>query len=250
MLRWIGNSGVGNGPEGEMLSAVDGVGVGAVAARRRPGHLVRASMSAGTAASVGCAIRKPSPATGSSPATSRPRLGPANSTIPARSPVVQIGYNWQAAPNWLIGVEADGSWTSFKEELRRFKRVVCPTSRMTRSTGWRRCVAARATLAGETLFYATGGVAFANFNAGWFRIGGAARGQFDATVTGFVVGGGVERAFSRTLVGAGGIPPLRFRHEIARPARPAGPTPPRSARRVGGPPGHKLPPVSQDRLGI
>ena len=52
-------------------------------------------------------------------------------------------------------------------------------------------------VAGETLFYATGGVAFANFNAGWFRSNGVARGQFDATVTGWVAGGGIERAFSR-----------------------------------------------------
>ena len=27
----------------------------------------------------------------------------------------QIGYNWQTAPNFLIGVEADGSWTGFKK---------------------------------------------------------------------------------------------------------------------------------------
>ena len=26
----------------------------------------------------------------------------------------QIGYNWQFAPNWLFGVEADISWTDFK----------------------------------------------------------------------------------------------------------------------------------------
>lgn len=49
----------------------------------------------------------------------------------------------------------------------------------------------------DTLLYATGGLAIGHFDAGWFRSGGAARAQFDKTATGWVVGGGIEKIFSR-----------------------------------------------------
>jgi outer membrane immunogenic protein len=109
---------------------------------------------------------------------------------------MQIGHNWLAAPNWLIGVEADGSWTSFKKS--RTFQTGGVFHIQNDKIDWLASGRGRVGyLAGDTLFYATGGVALANFNAGWFRIGGAARGQFSSTVAGWVAGGGVERAFSR-----------------------------------------------------
>lgn len=143
----------------------------------------------------------------------------------------QIGYNWQTAPNFLIGVEADGSWTGIKKSQTFQTGGVSHIQND--KIDWLASVRGRAGfLAGETLFYATGGVAFANFNAGWFRIGGAARGQFNATVTGWVAGGGIERAFSRnwsvraeflhyglgtkSLTGTtGGTYTTAFRHDVS-----------------------------------
>jgi outer membrane immunogenic protein len=104
----------------------------------------------------------------------------------------QIGYNLQAAPNFLIGVEADGSWTGFKKTQTFGVHV------QNDKIDWLASVRGRAGfVAGETLFYATGGVGFANFDAGWRRSNGAARAQFDKTITGWVAGGGIERMFSR-----------------------------------------------------
>ena len=107
----------------------------------------------------------------------------------------QVGYNWQASPNWVFGIEADGSWTGLKKTV-----SFAPNFAHTQNDkiDWLASVRGRLGWSvGETLLYATGGVAFANFNAGWSRIGGPARAQFDETTVGWVAGGGIERIFSR-----------------------------------------------------
>ena len=47
------------------------------------------------------------------------------------------------------------------------------------------------------LVYATGGVAFAGFEAGWASVGGPAQLQVDKSTVGWVAGGGIERMFTR-----------------------------------------------------
>jgi outer membrane immunogenic protein len=110
----------------------------------------------------------------------------------------QVGYNWQAAPNWLIGIEADGSWTGLKE-TKRFPIGGGGAFHIANDKiDWLASLRGRVGLvAGQTLFYATGGVAFANFNAGWSFTSGSARAQADKTTAGWVAGGGIEHAFSR-----------------------------------------------------
>jgi outer membrane immunogenic protein len=108
----------------------------------------------------------------------------------------QIGYNWQQA-QWVFGLEGDASWTSLKKSesftpFANFSHII--NDRI----DWLASVRGRLGWAnGDILFYATGGVAFANFNAGWFRIGGPARAQFDETTVGWVAGGGIEKMFNR-----------------------------------------------------
>jgi outer membrane immunogenic protein len=107
----------------------------------------------------------------------------------------QIGYNWQSQ-NWVFGIEADASGTSLKKT-----QNVSPQSLshdINEKVDWLASVRGRLGWAiGDTLFYGTGGVAFGHFDAGWLRIGGLARAQFDNTATGWVAGGGIEKIFSR-----------------------------------------------------
>jgi outer membrane immunogenic protein len=106
----------------------------------------------------------------------------------------QVGYNWQNR-EWVFGIEADGSWTGLKKTV---SYAPAAPHISNDKVDWLASVRGRVGWAmGETLFYATGGVAFANFNAGWSQIGGAARAQFDKTTVGWVAGGGIERMFSR-----------------------------------------------------
>jgi outer membrane immunogenic protein len=108
----------------------------------------------------------------------------------------QIGYNWQTGPNWVIGIEADGSWTGLKET----KQFSIPGGFhiVNDKIDWLASLRGRVGfVAGQTLFYGTGGVAFANFNAGWSYTTSGIRAQLDKTTVGWVAGGGVEHAFSR-----------------------------------------------------
>lgn len=106
----------------------------------------------------------------------------------------QVGYNWQQR-ELVFGVEVDASWTSLKKSV-SFAPVTAHN--INEKVSWLSSARGRLGWAmGDTLFYATGGVAFVNFDSGWSRTGGAARGQFDKTTTGWVAGGGIERMFSR-----------------------------------------------------
>jgi outer membrane immunogenic protein len=106
----------------------------------------------------------------------------------------QIGYNWQQR-DWVFGVEADGSWAGLKKTVSfqpAFPHI------KNEKIDWLASVRGRLGWAfGDTLFYATGGVAFAHFDAGWAQVGGPARLQVDSTRVGWVAGGGVERIFTR-----------------------------------------------------
>ncbi len=106
----------------------------------------------------------------------------------------QLGYNWQQR-EWVFGLEVDGSWSGLKENV-----SYAPAFPHIKNDKIDWLASARARLGwamGDTLFYATGGVAFANFNAGWSQIGGPARLQVDTTTTGWVAGGGIEKMFGR-----------------------------------------------------
>jgi outer membrane immunogenic protein len=106
----------------------------------------------------------------------------------------QIGYNLQQR-EWVFGVEADGSWSGLKKTV-SFQPAFAHIKN--EKIDWLSSVRGRLGWAlGDTLFYATGGVAFAHFDSGWAQIGGSARLQADSTRVGWVAGGGIERIFTR-----------------------------------------------------
>jgi outer membrane immunogenic protein len=120
-----------------------------------------------------------------------------------------VGYNWQTAPNWLLGVEGDFMWynrsaTNTQTTFDTFG-ATRPDGNMTISTksndylasirgrlGW---------VAGSWMLYGTGGVAWTNMssNATWTPIPGALSPapstgsvSFDGNRTGYAAGGGIE----------------------------------------------------------
>jgi outer membrane immunogenic protein len=128
----------------------------------------------------------------------------------------QAGYNWQFAPAWVAGIEGDISWASLSDQ-----RTAGPLSRpgvigiaphiffpgtsvsMTANTEWLSSVRGRLGFVGwwNTMFYATGGVAWANieYSAQTTSAGGnlivpgfQSNTSFTTTKTGWVVGGGAE----------------------------------------------------------
>jgi outer membrane immunogenic protein len=143
----------------------------------------------------------------------------------------QLGYNWQMR-EWVFGVEADASWSGLNKTA-SFSPFPGFSHVINEKIDWLSSFRGRLGWAmGDTLFYATGGLAVANFNDGWLRIGGSARAQFDKTTAGWVAGGGIEKILSRnwsaraeflhyglgkTSLGStvGGTYTTAFRHDIS-----------------------------------
>jgi outer membrane immunogenic protein len=94
----------------------------------------------------------------------------------------QIGANWQVAPNWVWGVEADvsgGNINGSAAGVASFKTDVFGTARL--RLGY---------TVDRTMFYGTGGLAWANSKA---SLGAASDSQ---TNYGWALGGGIEYAFT------------------------------------------------------
>jgi outer membrane immunogenic protein len=128
-----------------------------------------------------------------------------------------VGYNWQFAPTWLLGVEGDFAWTSLKSNASGplFSNptvgiTAVPGSLLSFETEAEWLASLRARLGWifqpNWMVYATGGVAWGHFKqsanatcptvtaGGCFftqTLAGAPFSNSD-TSTGFVVGGGVE----------------------------------------------------------
>jgi len=109
----------------------------------------------------------------------------------------QIGYNWQVAPNWLLGIEGDASWA----DVNNSGTAVVPgaTVSMNRDLNWLASVRGRVGYTWDRfLVYATGGVAWGGYDQGaTASFGGVtATTALSDTKTGWVVGGGGEWAFA------------------------------------------------------
>jgi outer membrane immunogenic protein len=111
----------------------------------------------------------------------------------------QIGYNWQGvfglSSAWVLGIEADIQGSGISDS------AVFGNTSVESSLNWFGTVRGRVGYAtGPALFYFTGGFAFGEVEAkGRFFGGGNGFGvPFDVTETqtGYVLGGGVEYAFS------------------------------------------------------
>jgi outer membrane immunogenic protein len=116
----------------------------------------------------------------------------------------QAGYNWQVAPNWLIGVEGDISGSGIKGSgLFVFPGGggVAPANQTaSQSLDWLATVRGRAGfVVDRLLIYGTGGAAFGevrnNFNISAPTIAASIIGNASSTRAGWVAGAGAEYAF-------------------------------------------------------
>ena len=117
----------------------------------------------------------------------------------------QIGYNWQFAPNWLFGIEADISYTDFRESVSIVTLPLVGAGTLNNSFSSR--MDFFGTVRGRlgyvfdrTLIYATGGFAYGDVRNSVNLFGTAGNLQFTGSTsnieTGYTVGGGIEHAFA------------------------------------------------------
>ena len=120
----------------------------------------------------------------------------------------QAGYNWQFAPAWVAGFEADFSWASLSDHRTAqplvFGGALTPNTsvQMSANTQWLASARAKLGFTGwwNTMFYATGGVAWADIEYAaqeaneppTFATDFRSVTSFDAIKTGWVAGGGAE----------------------------------------------------------
>ena len=110
----------------------------------------------------------------------------------------QIGYNWQLAPNWVIGIEADISGTSISDSA----TLVVPGAVATASAdlNWMASVRGRLGYTWDRfMVYFTGGAAWADIDgSATVTVAGVgtATATASATATGWVIGGGGEWMFA------------------------------------------------------
>jgi outer membrane immunogenic protein len=116
----------------------------------------------------------------------------------------QAGYNWQFAPNWLLGIEADISYTDFRETTSVVTRPLAGAGTLLNTFESR--LEYLGTVRGRigyvvdrTLIYATGGLAYGDVRNSVNFFGTAGQPQFTGSTssveTGYTVGGGIEHAF-------------------------------------------------------
>jgi outer membrane immunogenic protein len=130
---------------------------------------------------------------------------------------LQAGYNWQFAPAWVAGFEADWSWASLSDHrtagplnlgvgatgfIGAAGAVPNSNVQMSANTDWLASARAKLGYVGlwNTMFYATGGVAWANIEYAaqesntppTFAQTFTSVTSFHETKTGWVVGGGAE----------------------------------------------------------
>jgi outer membrane immunogenic protein len=121
---------------------------------------------------------------------------------------LQAGYNWEFWRGYVVGVESDFSWASLQDH-----RTVSPPAfgiinnsvSMSENTEWLSSVRGKFGFTSwlpSTMFYATGGVAWAHMEYAAQTVAGAAalvgsaspvsNTSFQTTRTGWVIGGGAE----------------------------------------------------------
>ena len=110
----------------------------------------------------------------------------------------QIGYNWQFAPNWIIGIEADISATDFGESATWL--VPGGTLTTVSDLNWLASVRGRIGYTWDRfMLYFTGGGAWADLDGtATLTIGGlgTTTASASASASGWVIGGGGEWMFA------------------------------------------------------
>ena len=110
-----------------------------------------------------------------------------------------IGYNYQFAPNWVMGAEADISWSGMEGQQHLYIYDGHDWS-----GGWDGLATIRGRIGyavGPTLFYGTGGLAMVHANETIVGNDADESNFYQGWKTGYVVGAGVEHAFTPRLSG-------------------------------------------------
>jgi len=120
---------------------------------------------------------------------------------------IQAGYNWQASPNWVVGLEADWSWTGLKlkanSPITNAGGIFIPTSNAFTETDVNGIGSIRGRIGYTTptwMLYATGGWAYTDLkdSGGWTCNLGLCSNTFNSlanftkNASGWVVGAGTE----------------------------------------------------------
>lgn len=108
----------------------------------------------------------------------------------------QVGYNWQASPNWVLGIEGDFNWLGSSRSTCDIND--CNSNNpliFTAKTDYLATVRGRIGYAWDrSLLYVTGGLAIAGVNDSFTNYSLTEIDSHKATKTGYVVGGGIETA--------------------------------------------------------
>lgn len=121
----------------------------------------------------------------------------------------QIGYNWQTG-SWVFGIETDLQWASIRDsQIGTITPYIVAPNSITVATserlGWFGTLRGRIGYAWDRLLlYATGGFGYGNVKYSLNMIdtfGFTATNNFSSTRTGYVVGGGMEYAFTPNWTG-------------------------------------------------
>lgn len=113
-----------------------------------------------------------------------------------------VGYNFQVAPSVVLGVEGDVEGGSVRQSVNPIAFAIPFGSNVTLTNDFRASVRARAGVSMDrALLYATGGVAFGNFNlkSNWGAAGLSE--QWNVGRSGWTLGAGVEYAFTPNWIG-------------------------------------------------
>ncbi len=108
-----------------------------------------------------------------------------------------IGYNYQWAPNWIVGAEADLSWSGMQGQQHLYIYDGHDWS-----GGWDGFGTIRGRIGytmGRTMFYGTGGIAFLHSNEVVIGNNADESNSGQGWYTGYVIGAGVEHAFTDRL---------------------------------------------------
>jgi outer membrane immunogenic protein len=115
---------------------------------------------------------------------------------------VYAGYNWQGAGAFVYGVEGELNWSNAGDCCAetvggtpgswRYEADINNTAALRLRAGY---------AAGQTMFYAAGGLAYANFDLRYIDSGGGLRDSFSDGRSGWTLGIGVEHAFANGWVG-------------------------------------------------
>jgi outer membrane immunogenic protein len=122
---------------------------------------------------------------------------------------VQLGYNWQFAPNWLVGIEGTWSWTDLNNDSGRTLDTRFGGQEVSTTAKINQIWAVTGRLGyiwnNSVMIYVAGGFADGHINAAtydYFPVGGPVQHSGFSTGWrgGWTVGGGVEYMFAKNWI--------------------------------------------------